>query len=454
MRSTAEKWMVAGLVLFLAGSLCAAPVAQDWFRVGNKAGAPVGEYYPGDLASSEGHQDPPVSTFNSEWLGATGTIEANAAALTYPGFVTRGGSVRFLHTSTLTAKSVRRTFEQTYDLNSSVYYMAGLMSFDSSFSTGISSTAYTGFLNTEDTNDNSVTTPDPGAGSGLRLGVQWGFQGNGAGGVNAMVRTRETDGDIENIENKVLATSIAPGTHLFVAKVEPNVSGSTDRLTMWLDPTDVSSEAAAGAPTLAPELVSNWVPGGSDTSRIVDTLVFNATNVGANTPVGYDEVRFSDDWAGLLLDPLEGYAHLQEDWNSYQHLGAELRSGVPSGNTSTTDQIITGHSTSSSIGDMRAVLGFDLSSIPEGSLITDAHLVMSVKSHTGSDLQEVELWRLQHPTATMDESTVTWNSIRSAVPWTTPGGAADFVTLLETIPGFTDTDPKTFGGTAAFLAAA
>jgi len=454
MNRTRVIWHAASLVLAFALAAHAGPIASDSFQVGTLTGAPFGEYIVSYLDDGNIIQNPTVPTFNSAWGAsfghdATSTIRVDSTDLATSSFASGSGSVRFQYPSSLsTGRSVVRTIDQGYDLNSSAYYMAGLMAFDGTFSTATTATAYTGFLNTEDTYNNSVDTPNPGAGTGLRLGLQWGFQGNGAGGVDAMVRVRATSGDIVN---QVVASNIAPGTHLFVAKVEPNFSGSNEQLTVWLDPANVGSEAAAGPPTLAPQLVSNWVPGGADTTRIIDTLAFNATNVGANAPVYYDEVRFSDDWSGLLRTGY-GSAHLQQGWQGYSHLGAELRSGVTY-NIGTSDQIVTGHHADPAIGDMRAVLGFDLDNIPEGARIIDAHLVMSVKSHTGSNLQEVELWRIEHPTATMDETTVTWNNVRSGVPWTAPGGDLDFATLLETIPGFSDTAPKTFGGSAAFIAA-
>lgn len=237
--------------------------------------------------------------FENPWKGNTGTIRANATGLTYPHLVATGGTARFSHTVSLQApRRIGRDVVTTYDMGRSVYYMSGLMSFDSLFGTNLysgtdstQSTAYTGIMNQSDENDHSQDTPNPGAGSGLVLGPQWGFQGDGAGGVNAMLRLRATNG---NIVNRVLATGINPGTHLWVMKIEPDVSGNSDRITVWFDPSDLSSEAAAGAPTLQ-GLYSYWTQDGIP-SRLIDFLVFQATNAGANAAVGYDQVAFGETW--------------------------------------------------------------------------------------------------------------------------------------------------------------
>ncbi len=298
MRNIGATLLVLLLLSVAAASARASLIAFDPFLVG---GTPAsGEYYVGDLSSSHGNQNPTVLGFVDPWFGATGTIEAVSAGLSYPNMGVAGGAARFRYTVSLEdPRRVGRDIVTAYDQNRGVYYMSGLMSFDSSFGTNLfggtnstQSTAYTGILNQSDANDHSQNTPNPGAGSSvLVLGPQWGFQGDGAGGVDAMLRLRATNGDIVN---QVLEADIDPGEHLWVMRIDPDFSGAYDRITVWFDPADVFSEATAGTPTLQGNY-SYWTQDGIST-RLIDSLRFQATNVGANAAVGYDQIAFGETW--------------------------------------------------------------------------------------------------------------------------------------------------------------
>lgn len=107
--------------------------------------------------------------------------------------------------------------------------------------------------------------------------------------VDAVVRLR-TSGSDPYMTDWVVQSSVSAGTHLFMAKVEVNYLGTTDRVSVWFDPTDISSEAAAGTPTGQMDALC-W----EGTSAA--WLVFSANNIGgANSQVGYDEVRFASMW--------------------------------------------------------------------------------------------------------------------------------------------------------------
>ena len=371
--------------LFFLASLCATTVwgdtiARDSYLAGSPAVPATGEY----IYSLSGGQNPTIAGFPDAWIGTTGTLRVSGSGLDYPDMGALGSKHQFTHTASLVDyRSVSRVLDTTYDLAAPAYYMAGLMSFDELFGTdlveetnSIQSVALTQFLNAEDTFDYTTTTPNPGAGSGLRLGMEWGFQGDGAGGVNAIVRTRNTIGDIENI---TIATGITAGTHLFVAKVEPDFSGSQEQMTVWFDPTDLSSESAA-APTIGPTAMSNWVVGGDNASRIVDTLVYTAENVGANAVIGYDEFRFATSWDDLFAPADVTHTRFQEG-AGYEHVCTELRP-LDGG------ERILGESDEMLVGivstgmECRSALSFDLSSIPEGAEITAVNLALKPKRFT------------------------------------------------------------------------
>lgn len=283
--------------VFIGTVVQAAPIIQESFYTGTPTVPAAGEYNAGLIAGGGVYQNPDtLGSVGSAWQGNTGTIQVESTGLSVPGIHAHNGGLRFQHSVSLPDdRAIKRLVRNDYDLDNSTYYMSGLMSFDSNFGVGVTgpdnsvSTAYTSFTNTEDTNDNRSTTPDPGSGAGLVLGVQWGFQGNGSGGVNAMLRLRNTSGDIENV---VLQPGVTPDDYHFVVKVEPNVTTSRDRVTAWLNPADVSSEAAAGTPTLGPQNFAAWVPGGADPTRIVEALTYKAWDVGANAKVRFDEFRF------------------------------------------------------------------------------------------------------------------------------------------------------------------
>jgi len=458
-----------GWVAMLSQPTEAATIMQDSFLAGAPAVPAAGEYIYGDLAGNH-LQNPATMGFSEAWAGNTGTIEAKASGLDYAATTSRGGGVEFSHTESLEdIRYVRRYFDSDYNLESNVYYMAGLMSFDELFGTNLhenkpsstQSTAYTQVVNRSDTYDHSTNTSDPGSGSGLRLGVQWGFQGDGAGGVNAMTRMRDTNGDIVNT---VLASGVAPGMHLFVSKIEPNISGSADRVTVWFDPTDVSSETAAGTPAFAPTNMSNWVPGGADATRIVQALVFSATNVGANATVGYDEVVFGETWEDLFTAPETTHQRFQE-WGEEQHVAAELRELATDVETGTEvggrklgdghDEMLVGIA-EGGIGKLRAAMAFDLSRIPENATVTAAHLALKAKRFDiqGTGVEDISLFALTDP-VDMVESEVCWNRpAEGADDW--DGGTFDAESPLVTISGYTEagtTETRIFPSSEAFLQA-
>ena len=433
MRRFAFDRLAAIVVVLHAATASAAMIVQESFYIADPANPAMREYAVGNIAGGSTFQNPnTIGSAGAAWQGPTGVIKAVAQGLAYPGASATGGSAEFKYTE---MRSIKRLLTTDYDLNSPAYYISGLMSFDANFSTDTTATAYTSFTNIEDTNDNWLNTTSPGS---VIFGVQWGFQGNGAGGVNAMMRLRaSTSGN--PIVNEILAEDIGAGTHQFVFKVEPDISGSADRVTAWLNPTSLASEAVAGTPIVG--TYANW-----GIAHQVKTLTLKGGAIGANAAVGFDEFRFGTSWESLFSAP-EQHIGLRQGVDGYQHLGTQLTAGNPDHNIGNLATMSVGRHSSVSLDKLRSVLGWDLSAIPQGAVITGASLTLTPDSLVGSpDVGDVELWSLVTDQP-MVESQVTWNEIRSDLDWATPGGDDNLGMLLATTPWLTsetDLDPRVF----------
>lgn len=251
-------------------------IAADPFVVGG------GGYSAGNLSG----QSPTVAGFTGSWGGNTGTISAIATGLEYPGLDVAGGAARFTYGSNLSDASryLSRPLAG-YDYAQEVYYFSGLMSFDETFSTSAASYAKMGFVN---------TTSD-----GDAFGVQWGFKGNGDG-VDALVRVRDYAGGTA-MNEYVIASNIAAGTHMFVVKLEPDKKGTLDDpMSVWFNPANLSSEAAAGTPDWSRDTLA-WVPG--NPNYLVNRLMLKTFSVGAGAVVGFDEARMGTTWASVVPEP-------------------------------------------------------------------------------------------------------------------------------------------------------
>lgn len=437
-------WSVCG-----TGSAQGSTLVADSFLSGVNPAA--GEYAPGDLVP----QNPVVSTYNAAWAdglttSVTGTFDAVATGLTWADFGATGGAVQFQNaTSLANTQAAVRPFTNAATYNDGVYYMAGLMSFDANFSTATTSSAMTGLLNAEE--------GDPGV--GWTLGAQWGFQGNGAGGVDAVFRGRSNSSPYPVVTN-VVASNITPGTHLFVVKIDVDyASGSSrDRVTVWLDPAANGIEAIL-EPTFIDDFANMLDP--TTLERTVKNVVFRATDVGDGAVVGYDEVRMAEQWSEVLPNGVPGNTvYLRQDLEGYEHLGAALRgqSSKVDTNYGNVDEMLIG-SERDEAGHFRGALAFGTDSIPDNVVITNVELTMTVKriAIEGNGTGNIEL-RATDPIVDMIEgdgnagSGVTWNEIRSGTSWTTGGGDPES-TVLASIAQPAAGDTVTFSATPELIAA-
>jgi len=433
-------------VLFVAAGLAtwglwgavwaqAAVLVADSFLSGGDAAS--GEYTPGDLVP----QNPTVSTFSAPWADGlttttSGTFDAVGTGLTWADFGAAGGAVVFQHAESLAnVQAAIRPFTNAATYPDGVYYMAGLMSFDASFSTATTSLAMTGLLNAEE-GDPGVFYP---------LGSQWGFRGSGSG-VDAVFRARSTSG---SVITDVVASNIAPGTHLFVVKVESDYTGtSPDRVTIWFDPT-VGGPETITVPTLVKDYGNMLDP--TEPARTVKNVVFRATDVGAGATVGYDEVRFAEQWGEVMPVTSTNTAYLRQGVDGYEHLGAGIR-GHNDNNYGSVDELLVG-SDGYTKGHFRSVLAFDTSAVPDDMIVTDVELTFTVKrTSIATTTGNIEL-RTTDPIVDMVEGEVTWNKIRTGTNWSNGGGDPEEAVLSSIAePGAGDV--VTFHATSALIAAA
>ena len=180
------------------------------------------------------------------------------------------------------------------------FYFGGLLQLDGN--TDLTGTNLTGFIRNHTLsdsaffNDSSATNVE---------GIMWGFQGDGSQ-IDLVMRVRQdVDGfSPTNVEQRyqTLASNVSVGdTHFVMFKLEMDVlsgpSGGTqfgnDRVSVWVDPTEITNQAAAGAPDY---VFSNYALSGSDN---LDRMTF-ASNDFAN-PVSYDENRLGTAWGDVAV---------------------------------------------------------------------------------------------------------------------------------------------------------
>ena len=124
------------------------------------------------------------------------------------------------------------------------------------------------------------------------MGVQWGFEGE-----EMVLKARPTTA------GNVRSTYTIPGgydpgrTYLFVLKAEVDYSSTLDRISVWVNPADITSETGAGTPTLVVDTgaFANY------SGLQVDRLALQTDKLaGVSLPVQYDEPRFGTTWADVV----------------------------------------------------------------------------------------------------------------------------------------------------------
>jgi hypothetical protein len=272
------------MCLGVASRADAGPIAKDSFVTG------AGNYADGTPLNGQG----PANTadrigWSGDWSGATGdgatTYSVVGTGLDY-GSVTyeTGGAVSLAASSG--SGSIARSITGTP--SASTYYFSVMMAnlgVDSYIGPGDRALAH--FAYGDDIEES---------------GLAFGFWGDNASTMDAVFRYDDKDTGMTNVNLAKLATdgSDLGKVFYFVAKAEVGGSGST--LSVWLNPTDVSSEAAAtdSADASALDLSAS----GTAFADLIEKLILDYRNEIDNFAHTYniDEVRFAsgdDGWAAV-----------------------------------------------------------------------------------------------------------------------------------------------------------
>ncbi|MBN2217774.1 MAG: DNRLRE domain-containing protein [Pirellulales bacterium] len=465
-----SRWLV---VVLLAAGLCLAAQAQAAVHMADSFLSGVdplsGQYAPGDLIG----QGPTVSSFTGNWAAgltttSPGNFDATATGLAWTDLINvAGGAVQFTGDGQLTtAQAAVRTFSNPNMVADGDYWLACMMSFDEYFVNddglglpNTNSSAYVSILNAEE--------GDPEPGTNMYLGVQVGFRGNDTGGVDAVMRLRQKTSP-NTIRDYVVASDVSPGTHLFVVHVNSDITptNSGDYNSVWFDPAVGAVEHTAGLPAYGVE-AANWVdPNYIDRpERIVDTVVFNATELGTGSVVTYDEVRFGDSWtevvnANTSMPATGTNIAIIKPLNTYDHAGTFVRESQPTTTQGTSLVLQVGSLASETTAAMRSMLSFSLDQIPTGTVVTGATLRLSVSrvDETDGEVGSIDLYLADLPDG-FDETKATWNlayddteNDENDIAWTNgPGNPT--ATLLSSFDPDATTTEVIFASSAEFIAA-
>ncbi len=215
-------------------------------------------------------QNPPTPGFTAAWTESSGTYwQPYAENLGYTNqnqaLVSSGGSVQVNMPSVYD----RRVYRTTVNNSGASVYISCLMTFD--LDGGGDDFAYAAWLDADD----------------ARGGIQWGVFSGKIG-----IRCRYVDKD-DNHEFPIGDGSYAAGqAYLFVIKMEKNVSTYWDRMTVYLNPAELSSEAA-NTPSLA-VLAANLVD-----STVLDQIMLRSHQVSSGV-FKVDEIRIGSSWEEVV----------------------------------------------------------------------------------------------------------------------------------------------------------
>ena len=394
-------WALRAAIATLAIVLSSAPVAQavivqDQFVIGS------GDYTAG--SSIAGQSSASAIGLSGSWNYVnTGIMRPNTEDLTYGAggsvvgqLATGGGSVQM----DLSPYNDSRR-EVTHDLapfaTAGTYYMSGLVSVPA------------------DSNGEAFIRLEGGGTTSLGFGFL---------NQQAILRTGSPSTTVPS------TPFVADRPAFFVVKAEVDALGSNERLSVWVNPTQYSSEAAAGPAKLVMDTTDAW-----DNANLPTTLRVLTQNLGGSGIAKFDEVRLGTNWDDVVVRQHPNWTHVgfQEDvvpTASYQHLGGEARQNSPTSSYGTDTNIRAGHR--SDIGDMRTLLAFDLEEVPDIARIEEITLRMTVDSvWQQANVGDIELHRiLPGPNGeVMVEGQASWANRTSTLPWTTPGGDFDTAVL-------------------------
>ena len=284
MKWLAKRLWCAAFVAVTLLMLCASAahvaeaglLAYDPFVTGD-SGYVAGE----DIAG----QGPAVGGFTAEWFDPEGSgapEKASETAMTYPGLPTSGGSVDAM-------------FVDGFDR-----VERPLSSFARAATASASELYFSVLINRDDTGGTVRLTALAEALDGqIRGAIEMGLDnGTGDGGSQFQAGLLEFlpwGGPGENSGGEY-----TPGTTaLVIGKLTiDRTDGGTELLDVWANPVDLSSEAAAGAPTVSSVTNKDVLQAGEG----IRSLVLEAHTGGGtiDSPFAFDEVRMGTTWGDVV----------------------------------------------------------------------------------------------------------------------------------------------------------
>ncbi len=256
----------------------------------------IGAYQPGELAGGT-LQNPAIPGFSGGWKNgtqATGTWRFEDVGLEAAGqWGEIGGRAAFNGFGS----GIRRVYRNLGPYQpSNVYYFNGLLRLDGN--ADLTGANVAGFLQDKGLSDagffSSSSARD-------QEGLAWGFQGDGSE-IDLVLRHRyDPDPAAGNQGQQMLYDSLVENvsvgeTYSVLLKMVKDVESITtgnDRVSVWINPGDITNEAAAGAPDF------EFTDFSISQTNSIQRLVFASDSFG--NPVSYDEMRFGSAWGDVAL---------------------------------------------------------------------------------------------------------------------------------------------------------
>ncbi len=307
---------LAGSWLGLGGSTRADLIATDHFLTGSPADPALGQYVTTTnvnqlrRSTTNGNgQNPTIAGYTGAWTGnvtsgslavAQWTAESAGITTTLP--YQQGGRARFAGVDGL-QRRVQRTLEPY--TTSNTYYIS-LLSQVLTGDTDGDGFVGIGFTNT----DASVAVADANivSGSGLR-GILIGAAGAGPTEPTKTNYVVRHVGSTGSVQNDIILSDIvqnnpdtgSPYVRYTIAKIDynddPSNPAGNSKLTIWQDPTDISSETAATASVTPLEFRTFALSSSSDIT------VMTFTGVDYSKAASFDEPRFATTWDDVASVP-------------------------------------------------------------------------------------------------------------------------------------------------------
>lgn len=257
----------------------------------------IGAYQPGELAGNT-LQNPAIPGFSGGWNNgtqATGTWRFESAGLEIPG---QGGELGGRAAFNGYGSGIRRVYRNLGPYQTSgVYYFSGLLRLDGN--TDLTGTNVAGFLQNKSLSDDGFFSSSS---AKDQEGLAWGFQGDGSQ-IDLVLRHRyDPNPAAGNQGQQMLYDPLVPGvsvgeTYSVLLKMEKDAFGTittgNDRVSVWINPGDITNEAAAGTPDF------EFIDFSISQTNSIQRLVFASENFG--NPVSYDEMRFGSAWGDVAL---------------------------------------------------------------------------------------------------------------------------------------------------------